>query len=386
MRYRIFVIIILLVFLSGTSCKEKIEPGTTESSPPVLSGVTVSRATPTAIPLIYTAVGTVKAGISSKLGSKVMGVVKELYVREGDRVKRGQKLILIDQSQALSKLKSAEAALSEAKKALSAAISSKKSAEAQEKVISATYRRYLELRKRGAISKQEFEEIEAKYNQAKAQLKRALSMIEASKARVKLAEAELSSARIMLSDTVIRAPHDGIITAKLVDKGDLARPGMHLLTLETTKGFCVDIIVPESHIEHIYRGKKVKVEVPALRREFDGNVCTIVPSADPKSRSFIVKITLPVKEIVRSGMFARVKIPIGRKDSIIIPGSSIIKRGQLTGIYYVDSRNTVRFRLIRIGKKQNGGYEVISGLKMGDRFILNPPPGIKDGMLIRKSG
>ncbi|MBW1944517.1 MAG: efflux RND transporter periplasmic adaptor subunit, partial [Deltaproteobacteria bacterium] len=109
------------------------------------------------------------------------------------------------------------------------------------------------------------------------------------------------------------------------------------------------------------------------------NVCTIVPSADPSSRSFIVKINLLVERKVRSGMFARVKIPIGRTKRLLIPQKAVITRGQLTGIYLVDPDSIAHFRLIRLGKASGDSVEVISGLKEGDRYVVEPTPKLKDG-------
>lgn len=78
--------LIILLFLTPIfthSCKEKIEPGTKETSPAVLSGVKIIKSNLSSLPLSYTAVGTIKAGISSKLGSKLLGTIEEIYVREG---------------------------------------------------------------------------------------------------------------------------------------------------------------------------------------------------------------------------------------------------------------------------------------------------------------
>jgi hypothetical protein len=172
----------------------------------------------------------------------------------------------------------------------------------------------------------------------------------------------------------------------MVDKGDLATPGTPLLSLETTRGFCVDMVLPESFIHYVKPRQKVSVEVPALKTgPLEGDVCTVVPSADPQSRSFIVKINLPIDRNVTSGLFARVQIPTGRRRTLLVAKSALIRRGQLTGLYVVDGGNIAHFRLIRIGKSTNESVEALSGLKAGDRYVKEPPPGMADGVKVEAS-
>ena len=140
------------------------------------------------------------------------------------------------------------------------------------------------------------------------------------------------------------------------------------------------MILPETYIGFVKPGQKVFVTVPALKSgPLEGTVCTIVPSGDAKSRSFIVKINLPIDKSVMSGMFARVQIPTGERRKLMIERQAVISRGQLTGIYLVDSDHIARFRLIRPGKTRGNSVEVLSGMKEGDRYVKEPPPKLADG-------
>ncbi len=331
-------------------------------------------------PIIYEAVGTVRAGIRSNLASKLLGTVEVIHVREGDLVKQGDTLVLIDQRQVNAGHRRAEASLSETRKGLTAAIANRAAAQATERLGLATYERYLNLKKDDSVSMQEFDEVEARYRQAKAALGWSDAMVEAAAARVKQAEAVVATALVNKKDASITAPHDGIITGKMIDKGDLVKPGTPLLTLETTHGFCVDVVLPEIYIDYVQPRQKVSVKVPALKTgPLDGNICTIVPSADPRSRSFIVKINLPIDEKVRSGLFARAEIPMGHSKMLLIAKKGVVRRGQLTGLYLVDSENIAHFRLIRTGKTFGDSVEVLSGLKQGDRYVIEPPLILEDG-------
>ena len=380
MQNRIYYLFAILLLFLQFACSEKIEPGTTTESPPVVKGVSVATAIITDQPLIYEAVGTVKAGISSNLASKLLGTIEAVRVREGDRVKKGDVLIIMDQREVKAVVRKAKAGLSEARKTLDATISARDAARADKKLAFATYKRYQNLKKKDLISAQVFEEKEARYKQADAAQEKAEAMVDAVTARVMQAEADLAAVRITKNDAVITAPHNGIITEKLVDKGDLASPGTPLLTLETIHGFCVDMILQETYINYVHPRQKVFVRIPALKTgPLEGNVCTIVPSADKKSRSFIVKINLPIDKAVKSGMFARVQIPTGYSRNLLIARKTVIVRGQLTGLFLVDADSIAHFRLIRPGKTLGDYVEVLSGLKEGDRYVVEPVPALVDG-------
>jgi RND family efflux transporter MFP subunit len=380
MQQRICFVLALLVLFLPLACSDEIEPGTTTTTSPVVSDVPVGTVHMTDQQVMYEAVGTVQAGIVSDLASKLLGTVEAVKVREGDQVKEGDPLVIIDQRQVKAAFRGAEASLAEAKKALAAAVSTREAAKAQSGLAGATYERFVRLREDGSVSQQEFEEVQARHQEAEAALKRAEAMVAAATARISQAEAGLTTAGVASKDAVITAPHDGIISRKMVDKGDLARPGTPLLTLETTSRFCVDMVIPEMYIGYIQPEQKVLIKVPALRAEpLHGTVCTIVPGADPKSRSFVVKVRLPIDTKARSGMFARVQIPTGQAKTLLADSRAVVRHGQLTGLYLVDADNTARFRLIRIGKKYGDSVEVLSGLKAGDRYVLEPAPELQDG-------
>ncbi len=365
---RFYFIIFTAVFLL-TGCGEKIEPGNVEPSTkgrvkaPVVSAQIISQ------PFFYESVGTVSAKIVSTISSKIMGSVREVFVREGDHVNKGDRLANIDDRQVGAMLRQAKAALAEARRAETAASSGAELA-------IATYTRYQALMKDASASPQEFDEIKSKYQQAQAGLA-------AAKQRVKQAEASLSSAAAGANDAVIVSPYDGTIRAKMIDVGDLATPGKPLFTLETTGSYIVDLLLPEQYIHAVGLGQEVTVTVSALsNKTFTGCVQEIFPAADAKSRSFLVKVRIPADKALRSGLFARVSIPIGKAGLILIPVTAVIHSGQLTGIYIVDDAQTAKFRLIRTGRTFGEFIEVLSGLKEGDRYVTAPPPNLNNGMTV----
>jgi RND family efflux transporter MFP subunit len=367
-----------ILFMFG--CGDKIEPGTTRKPPTAVHRVAVGTARVMDRPLIHEAVATVQAGLTANLSGKYAGKVREMRVREGAQVKKGDTLVILDQAQSLAGLHQAEAALSEARKALAAALSSRDAARAAKQLALATYERYQNLKRSESVGVQEFDEVEARHRQADSALMQAEGLVEATSARIKQAEASVASARVIVEDMVITAPYDGIISARLVDEGVLASPGTPLLTIETANDYRADTVLAESYIEHVRLQQKVLVRIPALNDEaLEGKITTIVPSADERSRSFLLKVKLPPHGQVRSGMFARVQIPLGATPYLLVSKKAVFTRGQLTGLHLVDSENVAHFHLIRTGRTFGDLVEVLAGLKEGDRYVESPPLDLREG-------
>jgi RND family efflux transporter MFP subunit len=370
---------VLFIFLAS-GCGDKIEPGTSARTSQTLQNVPIETAEITEQPILYEAVGTVQAGASIQLSSKLMGIVEKIQVREGDEVKAGQPLVVIDPRQVEAGLLQAEAGLVEAKKELAAAVSTREAAVFAERLARSTYDRYLKLRDEDSVSAQEFDEVEARYLQAKSGAAQAQAMVDTAAAQVRRVEAALSSVAITRKDAVVAAPYNGIITGKKVEAGDLAAPGTPLLTMDTLEEFRVDMVLPEAYLENVKTGQQVRVAIPALGKEtFEGAIRTIVPIADQRTRSFLVKVTLLERLSLRTGMFARVQFPLAQASKILIPQEAVIYQGQLTGLFAVDPEGFARFHLIRLGQRYQDRVEVLSGLQRGERYVARLDPRLIDG-------
>ena len=380
MRAKLLLFLFFFIVLPWVNGCGEIGPGTVEKSSGRTARVEVAVVKPTTHPEIYEAMGTVLAQTTSILSSKLMGTVRSILVEEGQPVKAGQPLVLLDQRQVSAQLQQAEAALSEARKAEKAAASAQESARAAAELAHLNYDRYVLMLREEAVTPQEFDTVAARHRQAQAALTQAGSMVAAARSRVQQARAAVAAASVTHKDAVINAAYDGVMVDKLVEVGDLAAPGTPLVKIERTGNYRVDLELPEGHILSVRIGDTVAVRVPGLIDEpLDGIVATIVPAADTKSRSFLVKVRLPDAANLRSGVFARVAVPIGTGRLILVPTSAVVHEGQLTGIYIVDPDQIARFRLIRTGKSLGNTIEVLSGLQEGARFVVTPPPGFSDG-------
>jgi RND family efflux transporter MFP subunit len=312
-----------------------------------------------ALPEVVESVGTVHAAEEAQVSAQTMGTIIAVKVREGDLVHRGQVLAVLDDAQSRAGLERAQAAVSAAQHEVQAANTDAVLAQS-------TLKRYETLYARKSVSPQEFDEIRTRAQASDARSESATSV------EVQ-AKAALSQAQTALDYTRIRSPFDGVVTARRMDPGSLAAPGMPILTVESGGRFRLEADLDERNLAFAHVGETVPVSLDALGTStLPGKVVQIVPAANPASRSFIVKIELPPNGQIRSGLFGRVRFARGQRDTIIVPSAALISRGQMQSVYVVGNDNIASLRYITIGPNLDGSVEVLSGLTPGDRVVLSP--------------
>lgn len=372
-----------LVLLAG--CGEKIGPGTSDQEDAGHVQATVAEARISQEPFVYEAVATINARTASTISAKLMGTVEAVHVRQGDLVREGDLLVTIDPRTVTAQLEQAQAGVSEARRAETSAVSARNAAAAAAELAESTFRRYEQLRLENSVSLQEFDEVQSRYRQAEATLAQTGAMVEAARSRIQQAEAALRQAAVAQKEAQVRAPYHGRVVNKMIDAGDLAAPGTPLLTVEQEGLFCADLVLPERHIQAVREGMAVTVVVPALGDlEATGEVGRIVPAADARSRSFEIKVAMPEGLDLKTGMFARVLIPLGGTGVLLVPESAVVQEGQLTGVFVVGDYGMARFRLVRLGKPYGDRVEIISGLREGQRYVTAVPLTLQDGMRVEE--
>jgi len=241
-----------------------------------------------------------------------------------------------------------------------------------------------------AASHQEHDAVLAKQKTARAELVRAEAMMQALQAKqrqvlakIAQARAEVANAQVSLGYATIRARLDGVVLEKRVEVGALAAPGVSLLTLEDPRGYRLEAHVPESQVGGMALGMQVAVTVEALgRQEQAGTVGEMVPTADPTSRTFVVKIDLPQGAGLRSGMYGKTRFPKGERVALLLPQSALMERGQLQSVYVVEEREMARLRLVKTGKAYGDRVEILAGLKGGDMVVVVGLDRLFDGATV----
>ena len=359
---------ILMLIFALTGCKDQNSTNTAQVERPIINGVQTAKVSLTKVPIFYETVGTVKAKAMATLSARIMGEVTGIKFQEGDMVKTGQLLISIDDRQLRQQITATEAALSGAQKGMA-------TADEHRQLAKITYQRYKKLFDEKAISGQEIDQIKTSMQVAKLQY-------EMTAKGVTQAEAGLSQARISHGFASVRAPFSGMIVKKMITVGNMVTPGMPLLIIEENAPFHLDVEIDENKAKLLRKDLTVEVEIPSQARRIAGVVTTVVKAVDPRSHSLLVKIKLKDHDL-SSGLFTRVYIPDGAKQTLVIPPSAIVNRGQLTGVYSVNEQNLVTFRLIRTGKTSAAGIEVLSGLKENERVITKGTDRAVDGGIIQ---
>lgn len=294
-----------------------------------------------------TASGTIQAVNSANLSTRMMGFVTNMPVNVGDKVKKGQLLVSINNSDLQAKLSQVNAGIAEATAAFTNA----------EK----DYNRYKNLFSENSASQKEFDDITANYNMAKARLEGAKQM----KNEV---DAQFAYANI-------RAPFDGVVTGKYIKNGDMANPGMPLIAMEVPGKFEVMASVPESEISKISKGTSVNVQVKSINKTITGKVTELSSSAKNTGGQYLVKVALDETDTsILSGMFVTVQFPMKaqeKSEMVLIPKEAIVTKGQLYGVYTVSESNTALLRWLRIGRTFGNQVEVLSGLSSNESYIIS---------------
>ena len=310
-------------------------------------------------PVNVSATGTIHAHESAVLSAQVMGHVQQVLVQEGDSVKAGQTLVLLDDA-------SMRASVDQAQAAVKAVQGQQAAVQTQADLATSTLARYQQLQAQKSVSPQEMDEVSRRAQAASAQ-------VEAIHAQAQAAQAQETSARTMLGYTRVRAPFAGIVTARMVDPGALASPGVPLLQVDSAGPLELQTTVDESVIANVRKGMTLPVSVDAAPgTAISGTVSEIVPAADPASHSFLVKITLPHSAQLRAGMYGTAAIPTGSHQAILVPRSAVLLRGSLNCAYVLDSNNVAQLRYVTLGSAQGTMVEVLSGISAGDQLVDDP--------------
>ncbi len=293
------------------------------------------------VPVFEPVPGTVNATDETLVGSRILATITKMHVRAGDRVEQGDLLVEFDDSAQKSVLAqrqqaeaSSAAALEEARLARDRAI---------------------KLFESGNLSRADYD--------------RALTSHRVLEAEYERARRAVAEAQAQLDYTRIVAPMSGTVVDRYAEAGDTAVPGQALLRLFNPGRLRVEALLRESLISRVQQGQEIEARIGALDIRVPAVVEEIVPSADPGSRSFLIKALLPKQADLYPGMFARLDIPLGVREQILIPEAALVRSGQLIFVYVEGEKGPER-RAVRIGPGGPGTVEVISGLTDGDVVIV----------------
>jgi membrane fusion protein (multidrug efflux system) len=288
------------------------------------------------------ALGNARANESVDISSKTSNIVTAVRFRDNEKVSRGQVLVQLDDAQARADVAAADAALTESQ---------------------AQFNRSRELLSTQALSKSQYDQLEA---------------------TLKADRARLAAARARLEDTVIRAPFSGHVGLRRVSVGSLISPGTVITTLDDTSVIKLDFSVPENFLSSLRRGLAVRATAPAFPgRNFSGTVSGIDSRVDVNTRSVTVRALLSNEDgALKPGMFLNVSLANDERPALVIPEEALTPEAERQYVYVVDGNKAER-REVQIGMRRPGFVEVVSGLNAGEQVVIEGTQKVRDGGEVR---
>jgi RND family efflux transporter MFP subunit len=298
---------------------------------------------------VYAADAIIESVRQATVSAQIAGQLTQLLVDAGDRVRRGQLLARIDTREADAQVASAGAQVAQAEAAL---------AQAQ-----LEHGRTKSLVAQGFVS-------QAALDKADADLKSARAALDAARAGTTQAATGRSFAEL-------RAPIDGVVTRRLMEPGELATPGRGVVEIHDPAALRAVGTIPQFVLPRTARVERAEIELPSVQRRVKAARVTMLPAADPRLLSTQVRAELPpdAPAGIVPGTAAKVLVPIGRSQKLVVPAAAVFRRSELTAVYVL-ADGARQLRQVRVGSRvSDDAVEVLAGLAVGERVALDPLAG-----------
>ena len=339
----VLALILLLLYMQG-SFVSKVAPGLSpqanDAHPPERQTAIVEQKP---VGDLLTWPGTVRSRTVANIAPRMTARILEIKVNAGDNVKKGAVIARLDERDIRAQENAALAALA--------------GANAQANRAKADEQRTRRLYSKEAATREKFDAVVA---QAKAV-----------QAGVSQATSTVSEIRTHLADTLLLAPFDGVVVKRLQQPGDMALPGVPVVTLQTPQGLRLETDVPGTCAGRYRTGMDVTVRIDALNLTTRAQIDEISPEVDPQTRTQLIKIALPAIEGLQPGHFGWLEQACAQHEALLIPAGAVEHLGQLEVVKVLSEGRQV-MRHIRTAKSFGDQVEVISGLHAGETVITHP--------------
>lgn len=357
-----------------------------------------------------TVTGTATAVKSAQLTPQIQETVAEVLVEEGEQIKKGEKLIQLDQEDIKAGVAEAQAGLKTAQASLNELLAGTRAAEIerlQAQVAQAKanyqqakrdYQRYKKLFAKDAVSKQSFESTKTKYISAQNSYKAAQKslqiaqegptkeQINTQRTRVQQAQAQLKTAQLNLAKTSLTAPFDGVVTAVHAEEGEMVgtQPVLNILDLSAIE---IETYVSEKNINKLAVGQKVAVNFNALTERLAGQIKNISPALNSQEQGFPLKIEVENEEgLIKSGMYAEVKMETARsKGNLVLPKQALLRENGSSYLFILTDGKAVK-KEVKTGLTTVNKVEILSGIESGTKVITQGAERVTDGYEVRVVG
>lgn len=284
------------------------------------------------VELSYPAEAVLEAVRQATVAAQVQGRILDVRVDAGQRVAAGEVLMKIDAREAAQNLAGTVAQLTNAR---------------------ANFERTQNLYRQKFLSQAAYDKAEADFKSAKA---------------------AAGQAGAAASYATIKSPLSGIVARRLVEAGDMASPGLPLISIFDPRALRAVASIPQYKLGAVAQKPRAKLEFPETGRWVDAARVELLPTADPQTHVVTARVYLPENfPGALPGMFVRVHFLVGHGKKLLVPASAVLHRGEVTAVYVVDDQGHLHLRQVRLGEAYDGGdLEVLAGLSAGERVALDP--------------
>ena len=316
--------------------------------PGAVNAVTVEavKVAKASLPQTITAVGSLRSDESVTLRPEVAGRISAIRFQEGQRVAKGDTLVMLDPAINDAEVQQARANLTLAK---------------------SKFDRSVDLAKSNFISGQAKDEAEN---------------------NLKVAQASLTLAEAKLAKTTIKAPFSGIIGLRSVSVGDYVKEGADMVNLESIDPLKVDFRVPEMYITQVKVGQPLSVTLDAMAgRTFEGRVLAVNPLLDAAGRAVVIRAQVRNADTsLRPGMFTRVRLVTKDvQNALVLPEQALVPQGEEQFVFKVVDGKAVRQK-VEVGQRRDGKAEIVQGVALDDVVVTAGQLKLRDGMPVNVAG
>ncbi len=317
--------------------------------------VEVMEISPSPVSYALTAVGSLRTPEHVTISPKKAGIIQKIFVKEGDRVRRGQVLIQLDDVDARLQVERAEARLREA--------------EATVETNRTVLPRYQKLYESRVIPQQTLDDL--------------LLKVKVDEAKLDLARVELDMAKQNLLDHRIVSPIEGIVSLKIASLGEHVNvaPKDEIMTVVQMDPLELEFFLPEQWVGRVRLGSQVRFTVKAFSDEkFMASLQFISPTADPATRNVKMKAVVPNPGYrLKPGFFAEVVVQTGTNPkAVVIPESALFsEKGKMFAFVVQDS--VAHRREVEPGHRFDGKVEILKGIEHGDKVVTAGHEQLSEG-------
>lgn len=388
----IVIAVICVIFFLHTRHNDDAQANRTGENQAAEAAVAVVERAPAES--VITVPGVFQAYQDILVHAKVSGYVKKILVDIGDRVHTGDVLAVLEVPELNAQVESAQAGVSRDASEVQRANHDVVRAQAAHSALHSQYSRLkVAAEQPGLIAEQELDDARAKDLAAEANIDAAKSSYSAAESRLSQDRADLNRYKAMQSYSYVRAPFNGVVTFRYADTGALIAAGtdestnaMPIIRLAQSEMLRLRMPIPESDANYMKVGTPVTVQVQSTGERLQANIVRFTRSLDGSTRTMLTEVDIPNRDLhLDPGMYASATFVLKHDANAMVVPIDAVVQGDQPYVLIVNSENRVVKQPVVLGIQGANFYEVVRGVKIGDRVIVGNQANFQPGEKVSPS-